>query len=465
MPLARAEKPWVPPHEGEDLNTMKSLTKKRVAGLAAVAAIAASVMAGSAHADPSQFSALVGVGSDTVQDVANAFAGQSNGVYYKAIDAGDGNHTGIASFDAFPNANLTDQCITTKLNGPTFTRPQGSGAGQKALSDSYFPGSGATWLGTTFNSPIYGVMPTCTTAAVSISGQVDFARSSSKGTDTGAKDLAFIPFGRDGVSFAYYRAAGSPQTTLTQQELNWIWTHGPTIKNGVRIVPCGIQSSSGTSKFWEQSTSTGTKANSAVGFTAGECTPTAATRLPENDGNSLKQAGAAVAALGTTTGLTCADFTNAANCTNGSVNHANDEVVVGFSAAQYTSQANGAATSTIPATANFGIGSISDNGSGTNLGSPVSVSGGVTSPSASFYGDSVFGRNVFFVIPYVIATATAGFNDSRGMFVNANYANTSLPNTAAVCNANTTLNKFGFLATSSCGNPTISWSPRQNAPA
>ena len=163
------------PHEGTVTNTMLTMsTKKKLAlGLAFTATLGATLAGGSAQADPKQYSAAVGVGSDTVQDVMNALSGSTNGVSYTPINSGSasGSRQEI-SFDATLPTGVGDTCITTKLNGPTFTRPNGSGAGRKALaaSSGHNPGG---WTGSAI-----GTTPICATA-VDITGQVDFARSSS----------------------------------------------------------------------------------------------------------------------------------------------------------------------------------------------------------------------------------------------------------------------------------------------
>ena len=92
-----------------------------------------------------------------------------------------------------------------------------------------------------------------------MSGLVDFARSSA-GPSAAGTTLTYIPFGRDGLSFAYYRNGGAPVTTLTSAQLTSLFCTGPQIIGGVEIVPCGIQTGSGTFTFW----------NTALGITAAQ---------------------------------------------------------------------------------------------------------------------------------------------------------------------------------------------------
>jgi len=397
---------------------LTSSTKKRLGlGLVAATILGGALSGGSASADPKQYTALVGVGSDTVQDVMNAMAGTTNGNFYTPINSGAA--TGRLqeiSFDAIPPSGVADTCITAKLNGPTFTRPNGSGAGRKAL----YAASGLSSAGWTGSA--IGALPICATA-VDISGQVDFARSSAGPANGDAgTDMTYIPFGRDGVSFGYYRAAGSPVTSLTRAQLTTLFTTGPQTIGGVRIVPCGIQTSSGTFSFWNTvTTATTTQENTATT----ECNALLG-RAEENDGTQLKARGDALAAVS---------------------GHSGDQVVIGFSAASFIAKSNLVAPGQPPAT--VGIGAISDNGSGTNLGSPTTGTAPALAPSATFFADTVFGRNVYVVLPTSVATGP-GNAPTKALFVGP---------TSALCSATTTINTFGFLASGSCGATTLkgSW--------
>ena len=385
----------------------KSPTIKRTAlGLAVLASMGVALAAPSANADPKQLSAAVGVGSDTTQDVVNALAGFTNGFNYTPVQSSSASGSRqIISFDALPPAGVTDTCITPKVGGPTFTRPQGSSAGRRALSRAID--------GTKYGSAVCG-------GVQDVSGMVDFARSSAgpAGGDVGT-DLTYIPFGRDGVSFAAYRAAGSPVTSLTRAQLTSLFTTGPQVIGGVRIVPCGIQTSSGTYSFWNTVT---TASASAENTATTECNALLG-RAEENDGTALKSRGDALAAVS---------------------GHASDQVIIGFSAGAFIAKSNLAAPGQPPAT--VGMGSISDNGSGTNLGSPVAGTAPNLTPSATFFGDSVFGRNVYNVFPTAVITSAFGNDDLKTLFVGAS---------SAVCSATTTIQKFGFLPAANCGVTTI----------
>ena len=148
------------------LNTKKA--KSLAFAVAATALIGAAASAGgNASADPKQYDApFVAVGSDTTQDIVNAFAGFENGVNYTPLqtDAATGQKQ-LVSWNATANG-LTTTCITSRTGGPSFNRPNGSGAGRTALLSTITAG------GTTSNS-------NCGTGTTSASGQISFARSSS----------------------------------------------------------------------------------------------------------------------------------------------------------------------------------------------------------------------------------------------------------------------------------------------
>jgi hypothetical protein len=147
-----------------------------------IAAVGISCTAGiAANADPkypnptseSQEVALVGVGSDTIQDL---FSGLTQSV----LDTG-GNQV-FASYDATGSAT-----ITTRVLGQTFTRPNGSGAGLVALRSAV---AGSTVPDGTANVVLHG-------------SDVQFARSSSYNTPLAAGGrYTQIPIAVDAVTYA-----------------------------------------------------------------------------------------------------------------------------------------------------------------------------------------------------------------------------------------------------------------------
>ena len=398
---------------------MTSTRMKRLGAAVTTVALAASLVANSsAHADPKQFSAFVGVGSDTTQDVLNAFAGFAGattpptvaGTNYVPLQSSVASgQRQLVSFDAVPAGS----CITTKTGAPSFARPNGSSAGRRALSRAID--------GTLYGSAACGGLK-------DVSGLVDFARSSAGPADgdTGTT-LTYIPYGRDGVSFAYYKAsAGAPVTALTRTQLTTLFSTGATTIGGVRILPCGIQTSSGTYSFWNSAANV-SAAQEAVG--TNECNNLlgAGVRAEENTPGDLKARGdAAEAAVPGT------------------------EVIIGFSAANFIAKSNGASAGGV--TAGVGIGGISDNGSGTNLGSPVVGSAPTMTPNPTFYNDGTFGRRVYNVVRTSLLGGLPGANaDLKTMFVGA---------TSAVCSAaaDVTVEKFGFEQAPDCGVTTITGS-------
>lgn len=155
---------------------MNTKTKLRLTALGAILAVGLTVVSGATvanAADPTSFKQLNGVGSDTTQDVVRAIAATT---------------TTLGSYDA-AGANLS-ATIKTTASGPSFARPVGSGAGVKALSAS---AQGLNYGGST----------------APITGQVDFARSSS-GPVTGSV-LTYVPFATDAVSYAVNSASDFPR--------------------------------------------------------------------------------------------------------------------------------------------------------------------------------------------------------------------------------------------------------------
>ncbi|MEU0832736.1 Ig-like domain repeat protein [Streptomyces sp. NPDC005969] len=204
--------------------------------LTAVALVSAVMAGGLALASPAQadpdaraFRKLVGVGSDTTQDVLNALAGDTVNTKSYAATAVTAGGAGLASYDAVePGTGSTTSKITTRSGGPSFLRPNGSGNGRTALSmsltGSKFPNSDG----------------------VGISGQVDFARSSG-GPSASGNALTYIPMARDAVGVA---ARGSALQNLTVDQLHDIYNGTLKTLNGLTVKPYIPQNGSGTRKFF-----------------------------------------------------------------------------------------------------------------------------------------------------------------------------------------------------------------------
>ncbi|NEC90881.1 Ig-like domain repeat protein [Streptomyces sp. SID12501] len=203
-------------------------TRLTAAMVAAAVVSGTLALASPASADPTPagtFRQLVGVGSDTTQDVLNALAGDKvaeNSYADTAVKSTAG--AGIASYDAIGSAT-----IQTRSGGTTFNRPNGSGPGRTALSMSL--------TGDLF--------PNAT--GVSVKSQVDFARSSG-GPSVSGTALTYIPFARDAVGVA---VRGSGLDTLTVDQLHDVYAAGSDHKvNGQTVHPVLPQSGSGTRKFF-----------------------------------------------------------------------------------------------------------------------------------------------------------------------------------------------------------------------
>jgi len=400
---------------------IKSTRKSNVVKVAAVAAalgsLAAIGFAGSspAQADPKAYSALVAVGSDTTQDVTNAFAGFSSGINYTPLQSTAATDlTQIISFDAGATS-----CVATRTGFGAILRPNGSSGGRRALSQI---GLGVSTWGT--GSPCGAKDP---------SGSIDFARSSSGPVvpDTGTV-LTYVPFARDALTFAYYSADGTSGTDTTQANLDTIFTNGTGIIGTSPVIPCGIQTSSGTYGSWN-----GNAGVSAPEMEAGTAlcrgvlgVPDTTGRLQEHNGPQLKIKGDLVAAL---SNALCDGVVGGAvvPCTN-------VQVIIGFSASQFVARSNGLAD---PAP-----------GPGVALGSIAGlpfVTG--TAPNvlanAAGYANTTFGRDVYnvFLSPFIDDTTNGVL---QSLFVGP---------TSAVCSADTTVTNLGFipLSNAACGTTTL----------
>ena len=384
---------------------MLNTRKKRLAvGFALTAVLGTQLSMGSAQADPKQLSALVGVGSDTTQDVSNAFAGFSDGIYYTPIRSSTASLARqVISFDATPPAGAGDNCIITRVSAPGFQRPNGSGNGRAALSRAL---DGNRW-----GSADCGGL-------VDVNGLIDYARSSSSaGPIVVNGPLTQIPFARDAMSFAYKRngGLGGAITSLTAAEITSLYNTGTLVKNNgtenVTIIPCGIQQGSGTYSFWLGRTG-GVSNDNLNTVTCNNLGGTG--RLQENDPVGLA-AKAALAPAGT-------------------------QVIIGFSAANFIAKSNLVATPN-PVTSGVNLGFIDGVAPFTGTGTSLAA-------NAPFYATS-FGRFIFNVLPTGILVG-AGNIDIKTMFVGTS---------SAVCQATTTIQTFGFLpltgtGVNACGDTT-----------
>ena len=361
-------------------------------------------------ADPGFVSSYVGVGSDTLQDLFNAYQGaepspgsettqQVQGFTPLFSSLATKNKT-VSSFDAVdPNAPTTPGCITAKLNGASFDRPNGSSDGVASLSHA-LDGTGWSKAGV------------CANVAGNVTGQIDFARSSRDHNAVAGTNLTFIPFARDAVSFAFFDHNTGHLATLTKTQLNQLYTSATgTITVGTDTVKaCITQNGSGTTKFWETAIGV-TSSQAETASQASGCTTAPSSTLEENGGNSFDAFATALPA-GT-------------------------DAVVDFSAGSWIAQANGAALdrSATARTDHIDLGAI-DPGTG-SLGKPYTGSPGTEAPSSTFYSDTTFGRNLFVVVS---TSKLSGLHSDAGLVSLFSGASSSICSSGA----QTTAHTFGF---------------------
>jgi hypothetical protein len=498
--------PTDPGKEEIEISMKLTVRNSRVAAALTLAAgmVAAGLLAGSAGsagADPYTSpvaNPLVAVGSNTIQDMLDAFSGAAptpnnagNGtagnhqatVYYTPLHdpavgtAGSplasGSFTQIESYSAVnPNTFAEGECIATKPGGNSYARPNGSGDGMKALSDE-IQNPAVSWSKTT------GGCPATTIAG----GQIDISRSSKAPTAASGTQLTWIRFARDAISYAYM-----PNANVTQTELNNVTTdlnlselstaystplgsttQPPLVVDGVTIMPAWMQTGSGTESTWLGDLTP------AVANTSGTTvSPAAATGLEENGAN----ADAAVLPGAMSTFLT----DNSLPSTTPVL------AVIGFSVGSWVSQANGVALDrsstgrTQPANScplltstecNMDLGTL-----GLGFGKPYTGTPGSEVGVTAFYATSGVGgvgRDLYVIVPFanlnLKATASAAERSLFGFFTNLGTAGTANEQDATtvegeICNTTTgpmyganLIQPFGFLplgdfAGEQCGQET-----------
>lgn len=348
-------------------------------------ALAGIVIAAPAMADPVANSYSL-VGSDTLQDVSNALVngtsiGGSSGF---RVVSGAGS---LGSFDAFGSAT-----IQTKSGGTYFGRPNGSGDGVTALRRSIdgAPYTAASGLA----------------AATVITGQVDIARSSGgPGTSANANGLlAYVPFARDAVAYAYNDSTNSI-ATLTKTQLTQIYTcvAGANVVNGVTIQPLLPQAGSGTRKFFL----------GAIGVTDNQLLTDCVTNKGANPGFATvnENDGTALSVVGE---------------------------IAPFSVASFVAQSNNAAQNRVGAA---------------QIGSPTGVapftgSGTALVPNATYYSDTTFGRDTYVVVEFArIDSTNAKFDQGLLDLVNPAKAKSLANFGTGPSTAGAVKSKFGFLQT------------------
>jgi hypothetical protein len=387
-------------------------------------ALAAATLAGSAaagvvittpaHADPVSVTSLAGVGGDGLQDVFDAYAGAaptppaSDTKFYTPLHSSSAtNNITIQSYDAVPpgGSAAAPGCITTKIGGPSFDRPQGTTNGINALVAAV---NGTGWQATTAS---------CTGAPVNVTGQIDWVRSA-RGPKTAGSTLTFIPFARDASIYVYWDHGTNSLAALSKAQLAALY-----------------------------SSSTGTITVGAT--TVQACLPVAGSAVRTNF----------VAAIGVTDSQ-ANTAANAVNCNNVEQNSgnafyakvsalpANTGAVYAFTAASYIAQANGVADDRSDIARANGV----DAGNIDSLGKPYTGTAPNLVPNTGYNTSATYGNNVY------VAVAT---NKITGFTKNAALTSLFAGPTAVICGtaAQNTAVTFGFdnltAAEGTCGATTL----------
>lgn len=210
---------------------LRRICSMATVGLAAAAMVASLGVSPAAATDPPvvpRVTDVVGVGSDTTEDVIGKVGPTlATSGFYPNFNATAGTSYKMYAFDALGPSPI----VTTQGCAP-ITRPNGSSAGVAALLADEQAGTNC----------------------------IDFARSSRAKDPTKDGDLQFVPFAQDGVTWATFpRVPGgttfnAPKNLTTAQltsiylcsTTNWSQVGG---RNAV-IKPFLPQSGSGTRSFW-----------------------------------------------------------------------------------------------------------------------------------------------------------------------------------------------------------------------
>jgi hypothetical protein len=375
-----------------------------VSGTAGLATLTS--LSTSAQADPSFVSSFAGVGADVTQDLFAGLTGASpspgngyttgsfdNTVFYPPLQSS--NATGdatISSFDASPAGGTTVNpgCITTKLSGPSFDRPNSSTAGINALYDSV---TGTGWENSSAS---------CTGTTVNVTGQIDFARSA-RGPKTSGTTLTFIPYGRDAVGILYYDKGDGHLASLTTAELTALYSSstGTEVINGDTVAACLTISGSTPRSNLEAALGL-TDAQASAAATAAGCN-----NIQQNSGNSF--------------------YTAATGLASG------DDAVIPISSGSWISQINGLALDRSSTAVTNGV----DLAAIDSLGQPYTLSGSTEVVNTTYYQSTSYGYNLYTVLPTAKLSGFGGNAALESLFVGGSSALCSTSGQAMV-------NKFGF---------------------
>ncbi|SNS52713.1 ABC-type phosphate transport system, substrate-binding protein [Micrococcales bacterium KH10] len=374
--------------------------RRATVGLSATALLfSAAVLPAQADPAAGTFGTLVGLGSDTTQDVLNGLAAAIPG-------------QALASYDATGSAT-----VITRQGGAAVPRANGSGAGVgllRAAIGQSDPVSVGTFSG--------GTVSVTTASAI---GLVDFARSSS-GAGSNAVDngvLAYVPFALDAVTYAVSPTSVLP-SNLTKAQLTSIYKgeinrvayasgQDSQLLSAGDPVPAGFtavtittfipQAGSGTRSYWL----------GEVGITESDISSNTYPNLRATDlgGADVQEHKGAALITGTT--------------------EQQKATIVPFSIAQWVSQANA---------------KVADHRDGALIGSvngiaPVTGSGTNYALNSAF---NAYTRKVYNVVPSVLADDET--SDIAKAFVGPN---------SLVCQQSETIASYGFGTVSDCGSTSV----------
>ncbi|GAA2244216.1 hypothetical protein GCM10010401_16780 [Rarobacter faecitabidus] len=357
------------------------------------------------HADPAggAFGTLVGLGSDTTQDVLNGIASAIPGNL-------------VASYDATGSGT-----VVTRAGGTAIPRANGSGAGVNLLRVAI--GQTGSASVSTFSSGTVSVE----TAAVA--GQIDFARSSSgAGSNVVAGGvLTYVPFAVDAVTYAVSPTSVLPKD-LTKDQLISIYKgaidrvayktgEASQLLDKTDSVPAGYtsvgittyipQAGSGTRSYWLGQVDISEAQISNNTFPNLKATDLGGAPVQEHKGAALVTGNA----------------------------EQQKATIVPFSIAQWISQANGKVTDH---RANAQLGGVTVAGT---LQTPTIGSGTSYALNPNF---KAYNRTVYNIVP-------SKYADDPNSVIRATFVGSN----SAVCQQTAVIQSFGFGTTTDCGDTTI----------
>jgi hypothetical protein len=392
-----------------------------VAALAVLFSLAgladAVAMTTQASADPVSSSAYAGVGADVTQDLYNALAGASpappsgNVNFYLPIHSSSAtNEETIQSFDAAPQGGTTlnPGCVTTKVGGPSFDRPNSTTAGIAALLDAI---NGTGWENSSGS---------CTNATVSVTGQIDFARAA-RGPKTTGSTLTFVPYGRDALGFLVldpsHDLGATPALTSAQLTSLYSSSTGSITVGGETVFGC-LTITGSTPRTNLESALSVSDATASTAATAAGCP-----QIQQNSGNSFYSFASTKASSGSSPAAVVIPIS-----TGSWIGQANQ---VGFDRSN-TARANGVTTLSID-----------------SLGQPTTGAAPSEAPKTAYYQSTQYGYNVYTVLP---TSKLSGFTQDQAL--ESLFVGTS----SALCQDQGKVNTYGFdsltSAEGTCGSTT-----------